>query len=278
MAEFLQGNHLNSKLDEILEGAEQKLFLISPFIKFHSRVKEILNTKKSLDSLQIVVVFGKNEFKKEKSFSKEDFDYLSEFPNVLIKYEPRLHAKYYASESATLLSSMNLYEYSQNNNIEFGIYSEANSLLENLWTKKSVDSDAWDYFRKVVENSEIIYRREPKYEDKLLGLKKKYVRSEVDIDKSERIFIAVKTKSKVAYKSKVSKKSKEKLLSATALGKLVDKSYKDVIELMSSKGFIIEDTITAEGRNQGLDYKSNKNGDSWIVYPESLKDTLSWYL
>lgn len=278
MSEFLKGNHLNSKLDEILEHAETNLFIISPFIKFHARVKEILNTKKSNDKLQIVIVFGKNEDRKYRSFEKEDFEYLSEFPNVIIKYEPRLHAKYYANESATLLSSMNLYEYSQNNNIEFGIYSKANGILDNLLGTKSLDSDSWEYFRGVVENAEVVYRKRPVYEDRLMGLTKKYIRSEIDVNKSTEIFGERKEKSSMGYQRQATTKPKEKssgkLLSATALGKTVDKSYNHVVEIMTENGFIKEDSITSKGTDQGLEYKKNAKGDSWIVYPESMKDIL----
>ncbi len=274
MADFLTGNHLNSKLDEILAHAERQLFLISPFIKFHSRVKDVLNTKKNNQNLQIIVVFGKNEHQKEKSLSREDFEYLTTFPNIIIKYEPRLHAKYYANESATLLSSMNLYEYSQNNNIEFGIYSEANGMLNNMLGSKSLDNDAWQYFKSVVENSQTIYRRLPVFEDKLLGFSKKYVRSEVDIDKSNEIFGSPRKKQNVGYTRSVKQKPSTRLLSATALCNAVDKSYKEVVSTMSKLGYIKEDAITAEGKKQGLDYKSNAKGDSWIVYPESLKKLL----
>lgn len=272
MAEFLKGNHLNSKLDVILEEAKEKLFLISPFIKFHSRVKEVLNTKKLIDGLQIVVVFGKNEHKKEKSFSKEDFDYLSGFPNVIIKYEPRLHAKYYANESATLLSSMNLYEYSQNNNIEFGIYSKANGVINNLLGSESLDKEAWEYFKNVVENAETIFRKVPIYEAKLMGLSKRYVRSEVEVDKSDVIFVG--NRNKKMEKPKPTSKQKGNLLSATALGKLKEKNFKHVVSCMENEGFIKNDDITFSGKKEGLQLKSNAKGDSWIVYPESLKDIL----
>jgi hypothetical protein len=276
MAEFLKGNHLNSKLDEILEGAEALLIIISPFIKFHSRVKETLQDKIKNDKLEIKLVFGKNEENKIRSMSEEDFSFISQFPNVEVRYEPRLHAKYYANEMSSLLSSMNLYEYSQNNNIEFGIFAEGKSMISNLIGNGGLDRDAWEYFEGVVERSELIFKKVPVYEDKLMGLSRKYVRSEIEVDRSDEIFSGRKKKSQVGYQRKTSPKPKvsEKLLSATALGNTVGLKYKDVIDVMSSKGYIKEDSITAEGKKVGLDYKSNAKGDSWIVYPESLKDIL----
>lgn len=182
MAEFLKGNHLNSKLDEILEKAENNIILISPFIKFHSRVRDILNTKKHNDKLKLTIIFGKNEGSIEKSFNKEDFEFVAAFPNVEIFYEPRLHAKYYGNESASILSSMNLYEYSQNNNIEFGIYCET-TRIDNILRSNTLDKEAWNYFNSVIEGSEPMFQKDPVYESKRLGFGQKYVRSEVTLDK-----------------------------------------------------------------------------------------------
>ena len=66
-----------------------------------------------------------------------------------------------------------------------------------------------------------------------------------------------------------------KLLSATALGKLKDKSYKEVIRSLEGKGMIVNDEITENGKKSGITTKSNAKGDRWIVYPESMKDILN---
>ncbi len=121
MAEFLKNTQLLSSIEELIEKADQWLWLISPYIKFHERIKECLRQKKDKPSLHIVVIFGKNEEDISKSLSKEDFDFLKEFPSVTIGYEKRLHAKYYASEDFSIITSMNLHEFSQNNNNEVGI-------------------------------------------------------------------------------------------------------------------------------------------------------------
>lgn len=78
-------------------------------------------SKNDNPELEIIVVFGKNEDDISKSMSQEDFNFFKEFPNIEIRYEKRLHAKYFANEENAILTSMNLYGYSQDNNIEFGI-------------------------------------------------------------------------------------------------------------------------------------------------------------
>ena len=80
---------------------------------------------------------------------------------------------------------MNLYEYSQNNNIEFGIVTQRELGLDRLKEKVmgvELDNDAWQYFKSVVDGSELLYHNEPVYESNMLGLSKKYIRSEVKVD------------------------------------------------------------------------------------------------
>ena len=179
MAEFLQGDQLNAALSTIFDKAEEDLIIISPFIKLHSRIKDILKSKKENDKLKITIVFGKNEGKISKSFSQEEFELLKDFPNIEIKYEPRLHAKYYANESSALLSSMNLYDYSQNHNIEFGILTKFNLLgeLTGNMLGDTLDKEALQYFLKVADNSQTLFKRTPKYDEALMGLKKRYTGS-----------------------------------------------------------------------------------------------------
>src|SRR5260221_14709382 len=127
MAKFLTGDNLNLEVREIIDYAREELFIISPFIKLHDRIKDALKEKSEEDDLEIVIVFGKNENDKSKSLSFDDLSFLKTFPNIEIRYEKRLHAKYYANERKAILTSMNLYDFSQNNNIEFGILTKVES-------------------------------------------------------------------------------------------------------------------------------------------------------
>ena len=185
MAKFVKGNGLNAEIESIFDDAEVQLTIISPFIKLHKRFKDSLKSKINNPKLEVKLVFGKNESNKSKSLSSEDFEFFKQFANVRIYYEPRLHAKYYANQTAAVLSSMNLYEYSQNNNIEFGIVTQREMGLDRLKEKVmgvELDNDAWQYFNSVVERSELLYFNEPVYESNMLGLSKKYIRSEVRVD------------------------------------------------------------------------------------------------
>lgn len=180
MAKFLKGNELNSELEKIFETAENDIILISPYIKLHDRYKSSLLTKLQNDNLRITVLFGKNEDDMSKSMKQEDFDFFKQFPNIEILHEKRLHAKYYANDFNSILTSMNLYGFSQNNNIEAGV------LMENR--RNSLDNDSWDYFETVLQQAEILFIKSPVYEKKNILSSKKYIRSEIEIDKLSDFF------------------------------------------------------------------------------------------
>ena len=186
MAKFVKGNQLNAEIESLFDDAESQLTIISPYIKLHKSFIDSLKPKLTNPNLEVILVFGKNEANKSRSLSQEDFEFFSQFANVKIYYEPRLHAKYYANQNKAILSSMNLYDYSQNHNIEFGIVTYREFGLEKLKEKVmgvELDQEAWEYFNKnVVDNSTIKYHKKAVYESNMLGLSKKYVRSEVKLD------------------------------------------------------------------------------------------------
>jgi len=187
MAKFLKGNELNTEIGRIFENAETKLILISPYIKLHHRYAEELKSKVTHDKLEIIIVFGKNEKDLTKSLNAEDLAFFKQFPNIEIRYEKRLHAKFYANETSQILTSMNLYDFSQDENIEAGVKTNFNP-LSNIAAKlivgeKTVDEDAWGYFNKVIDNSELLFKNEPEYELAWGGLTKKFKGIKNNIDK-----------------------------------------------------------------------------------------------
>lgn len=186
MVEFIKGTELNIALEEMIEGADTNLWLISPYIKLHDRIKDELKRKKEYHALEIVIVFGKNEGDLTKSLSNEDFLFLKDFPNVEICYEKNLHAKFYASENFSLITSMNLHQFSQNNNVEAGIKmypKNALKLITDLATKSYDAGDkAIEYFESIIQHSQVMFKRVPVFEKGFLNMSKKYVRSETEID------------------------------------------------------------------------------------------------
>jgi hypothetical protein len=184
MSTFLFGNSLNAAIENIFREATDKLVLISPYIKLHERLKSSLLNHIKKDKLQIVIVFGKNDDDFSKSMSIDDIEFFKQFPNVEIRHEKRLHAKYYANNNSAIITSMNLYSYSQDNNIEVGI------LMETKILGNSLDSEAYNYFtEEVIEQSTVIFKKTPNYESSMAGIIKKYTGSTIKIDDTSKVII-----------------------------------------------------------------------------------------
>ncbi|WP_422091252.1 phospholipase D family protein [Tenacibaculum ovolyticum] len=212
MAKFLKGNELNAELEKVFENAESQIILISPYIKLHDRYKSALLTKIENPNIEITILFGKNEDDFSKSMKQDDFDFFKQFPNIKIRYEKRLHAKYYANETKAILTSMNLYGFSQNNNIEAGVLMES-SLKGTFTGENEMDNNSWEYFKIVLEQSELLFEQKPVFEKKNLLSSRKYVKSEIEVDKLSDFF------KNVTYK-KVYKKREAKTLKIESNSKI----------------------------------------------------------
>jgi len=169
MPQFFTGSELNVQLEKLIANADDFLFLVSPYIKIHGRIKEVLDSKTTTEKLEIWVLFGKNEDDVSKSLSEQELDYLKKFPNLKVKHQERLHAKYFANDTQTLFTSMNLYDFSFEKNIEFGILTPKKSFRSD-----KLDKEAFEYFKKVFEQSDIVFEQKAKFKSSFGGLKKKY--------------------------------------------------------------------------------------------------------
>jgi len=185
MSTFLTGKALEEKLTDIIWEAKKYVVIISPYIKLDNHVKSIFEKIKSTHEVHIILIFGKNENQKQKSFNKSDYDYFKEFKNITILYNKDLHAKHYCNESEGLITSLNLYDYSMVNNIEYGVHFSRNLL--NL-TFKLFD-DTYDFTSELIfDKSEVVFIRRPQYSNKLFGFKKEFQESKIIYDISKEFF------------------------------------------------------------------------------------------
>ncbi len=178
MAKFITGQDLEKVIYDIIWEAEHTLLIVSPFIKLDGYFKELFDKHSVNPKVHLLIVFGKNEMEISKSLSKDDFDYFKKFLNITVVYVPNLHAKYYGNEKKGVITSINLYDYSFKNNIEFGVYSELNILNK---FKTSADQEAWHTCKQIAEENEVVFVKRPVYEKKLLSalLGKNYIKSDV---------------------------------------------------------------------------------------------------
>ena len=167
MAEFFTGDLLNHEILQIIKRPRAtEIVLASPYIKFHQRIIDELIERKSDPNTCLIVLIGKSGGDYKKSIPKSDLEFLMNYPNVQIRHEERLHAKFYGNDFDYVVSSMNLYDFSQNTNIEFGIKIEdIGSILDNKFEKET-----FKFIQSVIERSELIYENVPVYEKKRFGL------------------------------------------------------------------------------------------------------------
>lgn len=114
MAKFLNTSATNYFLEELIKSARDRLVLISPFLKLNDRIKELLEDKNRL-KIDVRIVNGKNELQ------PEEINWLKELEYLRTSFCKNLHAKCYLNESACIITSLNLYDFSQINNNEMGI-------------------------------------------------------------------------------------------------------------------------------------------------------------
>ncbi|MCS3801453.1 phospholipase D family protein [Niastella sp. OAS944] len=114
MPEFLTTRGVSNHIEDIIIKSKSKLILISPFLKlsrpFFQRLKDA-----TIRGVKITIVYGKNKL------SQEEQTKLEELPNVQVFYCQDLHAKCYFNEVKMVITSMNMYEFSEINNREMGV-------------------------------------------------------------------------------------------------------------------------------------------------------------
>jgi len=114
MAKFLNTSATNYFLEELIKDAKDRLILISPYLKLNDRVKELLADKNRL-KIDVRMVYGKSELQ------PAEITWLREQSYIRTSFCKNLHAKCYLNEELCIVTSLNLYEFSQVNNNEMGI-------------------------------------------------------------------------------------------------------------------------------------------------------------
>ena len=176
MARFLKHTELASEIIELFEEAEDGITIVSPYIKLHPDIKKVLKAKQKDDEFFIEILYGKNEDEIHKSLSQTDLDFFKKFENVEIYYNPDLHAKYYANEFRSIITSINLHEYSLENNIEVGVCFDSGRFGKD----SRLDVEAFEYFGEIFSESEKVFSKAVKKRKYLFGLYKNKTGSEVD--------------------------------------------------------------------------------------------------
>ena len=140
MAKFLDTEGITYNIKQIIKKSKDKIYLMSPYLQVNRRIKEELIDKDKFE-LDIRLIYGKVELK------SNELDWIKELSNMRLYYNEYLHAKCYMNENKAIITSMNLYDYSQKNNVEMGI-------LVDKYEDKELYEEIYDEVMRVQRNSE----------------------------------------------------------------------------------------------------------------------------
>jgi hypothetical protein len=224
MATFLNTQAISNELMRLIKDAKEKIILISYSFKVNQQIQERLKTKSKIGTLsEIVIVYGKTELK------QTELEWIKEIQDLKIIEKLNLHAKCYLSEDRAIICSMNLYDYSQQTNIEMGI----------LITKKD-DETAYEALIDEINNIKINGTR--KYLEDLIKIESEpkmiTAATKKDIKESERkelidpkaLTLEQKLDAQLLYrwrylKSKSEKSAESSILTDTEILKLVTQDF-----------------------------------------------------
>ena len=231
MAKFINTSATTYCLEEIIKDAKEYLILISPYLQFNDRIKELLEDQNRAE-IDIQVVYGKDELKpvEHKWLASQEF--------ITVNYCKNLHAKCYLNESAGILTSMNLYEFSQVNNHEMGIY----------FTKEVMDklySDTFDEVQRIIRHSE-----------------------QQELTKKT-------NKKKEPKKSKEPSSEDEKAkISTFRIAKIHGVTTKELNEKLLEAGYLIEKDgkldLTHVGKDAGGEKKFSPKAGIYFIWPKEM--------
>ena len=116
MAEFLSTAGASNAIEQMIKSSKQRLYLISPYLQINPLLRSLLQQlDNKISTIDIRFVSRTDKI------NAEDMNFLQNLKNVKVFALDNLHAKCYLNEEMAILTSLNLYQYSQHNNIEMGI-------------------------------------------------------------------------------------------------------------------------------------------------------------
>lgn len=227
MAKFLNTSGTNFFLEELIKNAKERLILISPYLRLNDRIKELLEDKDRL-KIDIRIVYGKSDLHPDEIKWMQRLDY------VRLSFCKNLHAKCYLNESECIISSLNLYEFSQVNNNEMGI-------LVRKYEDDEVFKDAYEEAQRIIRISDEVRIT-------LDEVKTESFAQENDSDEEFSNFSKLTT-SKLAAKHKI--------------------KTNDLLEKLVNKGFLtINDNdknyLTDLGKSVGGEFRSSQYGGYFL--------------
>src|SRR5690606_22015743 len=139
---FVNTRKAAAAIDEIIRKAEERLILISPYLKLSNDFRELLEFRNNKNKCT-TIIFGKQEL------NPDEMKFLEGLRFIELKYYHNLHAKCYLNEKQMVITSLNLYDFSMVNNKEMGVLLDLNDPND-----KDLYNDAWSEIELIDSNSE----------------------------------------------------------------------------------------------------------------------------
>lgn len=230
MAKFLNTSATNYFLEELIKNAKDRLILISPFLKLNDRIKELLIDKDRL-KIDVRIVYGKSELQ------PEEIRWLNELSYVRTSFCKNLHAKCYLNEEICIISSLNLYEFSQVNNNEMGVLIE-----------RSEDSDL---YRDAYEEAQRIIRI------------------------SEEVRISLERISSIEKDDEEGDEEKTSKITSSKLGQRYKLKTPELIQKLIEAGYLEQNgekqQLTQKGKDAGGESRVSPKFGPYFLWPADFK-------
>ena len=237
MAKFLDTTGVSYHLEQLIKNTKDQLILISPYLQFHKRVKDNLEYL-HIQKIDIRIIYRENKLQVEES------NWLESQIGIRTSLCNSLHAKCYLNKNEAIVTSMNLYSFSQQNNDEMGIY-----------VTKEDDEDLYNDIRKEAL--------------RLLSISEEIRVSVKKVDKN----IERQSEKTISEIVEIIDKSKSKLLTTKELSQLTGLSSRKVNSWFTDKKLMYkkdDDWVTTKrGKEAGGIEKKGQYGQ-FIIWPEDI--------
>lgn len=237
MAKFLNTTGVSYHLEELIKTTKDRLILISPYLQFHQRVKDHLENL-NIQKRDIRIIYRENKLQVAES------NWLESQIGIRTSLCSSLHAKCYINENEAIVTSMNLYSFSQQNNDEMGIH-----------VTKDKDPDLYNDISDEVQ--------------RLLTISEEIRVSVTKVDKN----IEKQAEKTISEIVQTNNSSSSKLLTTKELSQITGLSSRKVNSWFTDKKLMYkkeDDWITTKrGKEVGGIEKSGQYG-KFVVWPESI--------
>lgn len=233
MARFLNTSATNYFLEDLIKGTQERLVIISPFLRFNDRIKELITDKDRM-KIDVRLVYGKSDL------APAEVNWLKSLEFVRTSFCQNLHAKCYLNEKAAIITSMNLYEFSQVNNNEMGVY-----ILRD--EEPDLYRDTYDEAARLIRVSEQV---------------------RLSVDKVEE-----SSPSRENNSSDEEERSTDKL-TTSRLAKSLGWRTSELNDRLIAKGFLVAEAgqlkLTDDGKKAGGEFRFSKKFGPYFLWPGDL--------